>query len=121
MTVLEPPATEHGRAALDAADSAEAVLLFFEESCPGDERPRLAIEAARAWARGDLDEDSARAAAFAAHAAARGATTPDAVAAARAAGHAAAAVYVPAQAGQARRYADRARTSRAMRGAPDPV
>ena len=121
MTVLEPPATEHGRAALDAADSAEAVLPFFEECCPGDERPRLAIEAARSWARGDIDEDAARAAAFAAHAAARAATTPDAVAAARAAGHAAAAVYVPAQAGQARRYADRARTSRAMRGAVDPV
>ena len=45
-----------------AADCAEHVLPIFEKERPGDDRPRKAIEAARAYARGEIDE-AARAAA----------------------------------------------------------
>lgn len=52
-------------ARLFAADCAERVLPIFERERPGDDRPRLAIEAARAFARGEIDA-AARAAAVAA-------------------------------------------------------
>lgn len=52
-------------ARLFAADCAEAVLYLFERERPGDMRPRQAIEAARAFARGEID-GSTRAAAEAA-------------------------------------------------------
>ncbi|MFN8157242.1 MAG: hypothetical protein U0R68_07480 [Candidatus Nanopelagicales bacterium] len=46
---------EHHRLlALWAADCAEHVLPLFEAAAPGDGRPREAVEAARAWARGEL-------------------------------------------------------------------
>jgi len=79
--------------AIWAADCAEHVLIHFEMRHPEDDRPRLAIEAARRWARGETNMMSARAAAVATHAAAREATDPAAVAAARAAGHAAATAH----------------------------
>jgi hypothetical protein len=44
---------DHQLLALWAATCAEHVLGLFEESNRGDDRPRAAIEAARAWARGD--------------------------------------------------------------------
>lgn len=44
-----------------AADCAEHVLHFFEEMQPDDDRPRQAIEAARAWTRGELKMMEARA------------------------------------------------------------
>ena len=62
---------DHGSLALWAADCAEHVLPHFEEERPGDARPRRAIEAGCAWARGGMKMSEARAAAFAAHAAAR--------------------------------------------------
>ncbi len=37
----------------DALDCAERVLPIFERVYPGDDRPRLALEAARAYALGD--------------------------------------------------------------------
>ena len=40
---------------LYAADCAEHVLKFFEEERPEDKRPREAIEAARKFARGEID------------------------------------------------------------------
>jgi len=40
--------------ALRAADRAESVLAHFEVRHPRDDRPRKAIEAGRAWARGEL-------------------------------------------------------------------
>lgn len=43
---------DHQHLALWAAACAEHVLPLFEESNSGDLRPRDAIEAARAWARG---------------------------------------------------------------------
>ncbi len=57
---------------LFAADCAEHVLPLFESKVPLDDRPRQAIEAARALARSEIDgavADAARAAADAARAA----------------------------------------------------
>ncbi len=51
---------------LFAADCAESVLYIFEESYPEDKRPRLAIEAARAFANGEIDASALEAAAGAA-------------------------------------------------------
>ncbi len=80
--------------AIWAADCAEHVLQFFEKECPNDKRPRKAIEAARAWTRGEISVGQARKAALDAHAAARATDNPSARAAARAAGHAAATAHV---------------------------
>lgn len=76
-----------------AADCAEHVLPLFEQHRPEDDRPRLAIEAARAYARGEIRVGVARQAALAAHAAARDCSDDAARAAARAAGHAAATAH----------------------------
>jgi hypothetical protein len=96
---------EQGQRALAiwASDCAEHVLPIFEELTPQDDRPRKAIEAARAWERNDLAMAEARKSAFAAHAAARAVHHAAAKAAARAAGHAAATAHV---AGHARHAAD---------------
>ena len=84
---------DHQSLVLWAADCAEHVLPYFEEKYPQDHRPRKAVEAGRAWVRGEIALSEARAAAFAAHAAAhaaaRDADQAAARAAARAAGHAA--------------------------------
>ena len=94
--------------ALWAADCAEHVLAYFKEKHPQDDRPRNAIEAARAWARGEITISEARTAALAAHAAARGADDRAACAAARSAGHAAATAHVAAHASAAAAYAVKA-------------
>ncbi len=99
---------EHKSLVLCAAECAEHVLGYFEESNSIDVRPRQAIEAARAWARGEITMSDARAAAFAAHAAARDANTPAARSAARSAGHAAATAHVPDHARHAAAYATKA-------------
>jgi hypothetical protein len=101
-----------------AADCAERVLPYFEEAFPDDDRPRKAIEAAHAWARGEIRVGEARTAAIAAHAAARaaiagpaaGCTVPRraASAAARAAGHAAATAHMVGHARHAAAYAKNA-------------
>lgn len=75
--------------ALWAAECAEHVVAHFETRHPNDERPRQAIDTARAWARDEKTMMMARAASVKTHAAAREAIDPAAVAAARAAGHAA--------------------------------
>jgi hypothetical protein len=96
--------------ALWAADCAERVLPYFGDVFPGDDRPRKAIEAARAWARGEIRVGEARAAALAAHAAARDAAAanyPAACAAARAAGHAAATAHVASHARAVTFYAEK--------------
>ena len=54
---------------LFAADCAERVLHLFEEAHPNDDRPRKAIEAARAFARGEILADAMFAARDAARAA----------------------------------------------------
>lgn len=54
--------TDHQLLALWAATCAEHVLDHFERDHPDDPRPREAIAAARAWARGDMPMMRARAA-----------------------------------------------------------
>lgn len=91
-----------------AADCAKRVLPYFEEQHPEDDRPRKAIEAARAWVREEIKVGEARTAAFAAHAAAREADEGSARQAARATGHAAATAHVPTHAPHAANYAVKA-------------
>lgn len=76
-----------------AADCAERVLPLFEQGKPEDRRPRKAIEAARAWAAGDIPVSAARGASSAANAAAREAEEGPPRDAARSAGHAAASAH----------------------------
>lgn len=80
---------DHRKLAAWAALCAERVVERFCE----DERPRAAIEAARAWAKGEVRPGVCMKAAVAAHAAAREAGEPRSIAAARAAGHAAATAH----------------------------
>jgi hypothetical protein len=54
--------SDHRLLALWAASCAEHVLDLFESARPKDPRPRLAIELARAWARGEVTMTLARAA-----------------------------------------------------------
>ena len=61
----------HHLLALWAADCAEHVLYLFENVCPQDDRPRQAIESARAWTRGEISMSQSRAAGGHAMAAAR--------------------------------------------------
>jgi thymidine phosphorylase len=53
--------SDHHLLALRAASCAEHVLDLFESVQPEDSRPRAAIEAARAWVRGELPMMQARA------------------------------------------------------------
>ena len=103
-----PNEQDHRLLALWAADCAEHVLPYFEEKYPNDDRPRKAVEAARAWTRGEIRVSEARTAALAAHAAARDADDAAACAAARAAGHAAATAHVAGHARGAASYAVKA-------------
>ena len=86
--------SRHRLLAAWAADCAEHVLPLFTTKHPGDDRPRRAIETARAWSRGEATVGEARQAAFAAHAAARSASDPEAREVARAAGHAVATAHM---------------------------
>jgi hypothetical protein len=54
--------SDHHLLALWAASCAEHVLGLFESVQPHDPRPRQAIEAARAWVRGEVTMTQARAA-----------------------------------------------------------
>src|SRR5512142_1946349 len=63
--------SDHHLLAVWAADCAQHVLHLFEEMQPNDDRPRRAIELARAWARGEITMSEARAAGGHAMAAAR--------------------------------------------------
>lgn len=63
--------SDHHLLALWAADCAQHVLPLFEEVQPHDDRPRRAIELARAWTRGEATMTQARTAAGHANAAAR--------------------------------------------------
>jgi hypothetical protein len=84
---------DHRLLAVWAAACAERVLHLFEQAHAQDERPRRAIEQARAWARGEITMTQARAAAYAAHDAAREASGA-AKEAARATGHAVAVAHM---------------------------
>ena len=52
---------DHRLLALWAAECAQHVLHLFEEERPADTRPRGAVEAARAWAAGEVGMRDARA------------------------------------------------------------
>jgi hypothetical protein len=52
--------TDHRLLALWAAECADHVLRFFEDAQPSDGRPRDAVGAARAWARGEMRMMDAR-------------------------------------------------------------
>jgi hypothetical protein len=54
---------DHHLLAVWAAQCSGHVLRYFEEVCPDDDRPRRAVEAARAWANGEITMKQARAAA----------------------------------------------------------
>lgn len=97
----------HHLLALWAADCAEHVLYFFEQVQPDDNRPRQAIEQARAWAQGEVSMTQARTAAGHAMGAAR-ALSGAAREAAYAAGQAAAVAHVAAHELGAAAYAIRA-------------
>jgi len=62
---------DHHLLALWAATCAEHVLPLFEQVRPDDERPRHAIERARAWTRGEATMTESRTAAGHANGAAR--------------------------------------------------
>ena len=96
---------DHKAIALWAADCAEHVLPYFEKEYPTDDRPRKAIAAARAWAKGEIKMMDARKVAVAAHAAARKAKDGAACAAARSTGHAAGTAHMAAHAPHAANYA----------------
>jgi len=100
---------DHRSLVLWATDCAERALPYFEETYPKDNRPRNAVEAGRAWVRGEIATSEARAAAFAAHAAAR------------AAGHAAATAHVAGHAAHAASYAVTAATEAAVPTDPAAV
>ena len=99
--------SDHRLLAEWAADCAAHVLHLFEQVQPSDERPRSAIQQARAWARGEITMTQALTAAGGANAAARelkGAARR----AAYAAGQAAAVAHVAAHELGAAAYAIRA-------------
>jgi immunity protein 5 of polymorphic toxin system len=97
----------HHLLAMWAADCAEHVLHHFERARPNDDRPRQAIDLARAWAQGEVTMTLSRTAAGHANGAAgdlRGAARH----AAYAAGQAAAVAHVAAHELGAAAYAIRA-------------
>jgi hypothetical protein len=99
--------TDHKILATWALDCAERVLPYFESKYPEDDRPRMAIEAGRAWVKtGVFSMVVIRKASLDSHAAARGVEDDDAArSAARAAGQAVATAHVPAHALAAAVYA----------------
>lgn len=86
-------ASRHRLLAAWAADCAERLLPLFE-ACSSDNRPRLAIQTARAWVCCEVSVGECQKASFAAHAAARDVAGEAATAAARAAGHAVATAHM---------------------------
>src|ERR687883_201830 len=106
---------DHRLLALWAATCAEHVLPLFESVQPADERPRQAIEALRAWTRGEIKMMESRAAGGHAMGAARelrGAARH----AAYAAGQAAAVAHVAAHELGAAAYAIKAARAAAPQG-----
>jgi len=98
---------DHHLLAVWAADCAQHVLHYFEQTRPDDNRPRNAIEFARSWARGEVNWTQTRMSAFDANAAARE-VSGAAREAAHAAGQAGAVGHVAAHELGAAAYAIRA-------------
>ena len=106
---------DHRLLAIWAADCAQHVLHHFEQSRPGDDRARRAIDLGRAWARGEVTWWEARTAAGHANAAARDLSGAPRHAA-HAAGQAAAVGHVAAHELGAAAYAIRAQQAAAPQG-----
>src|SRR5512139_3083857 len=106
---------DHHLLAIWAADCAQHVLHLFEEVQPHDDRPRRAIELARAWARGEITMAQSRAAGGHAMAAARD-LSGAARHAAYAAGQAAVVAHVAAHELGAAAYAIKAARAAAPEG-----
>lgn len=87
---------KHRTLVLWAIDCCKHILPIFEEKHSQDNRPREAVEAAKAWAHGTIKMPVAKKAAHAAHNAATevAEVDPAACAAARAMGHVVGAVHV---------------------------
>lgn len=86
---------KHKTLVLWSIDCAGHILPIFEKNHSQDGRPRKAVEAAKAWAQGEIKMPVAKKAAHAAHnAATEAAEDPAACAAARAAGHVVGTVHV---------------------------
>jgi hypothetical protein len=107
--------SDHQLLALWAAACAEHVLDLFESAQPEDQRPRQAIDQARAWVRGEILMTQARTAAGHANAAARN-LSGAARHAAYAAGQAAAVAHVAAHELGAAAYAIKAARAAAPEG-----
>ena len=106
---------DHHLLAQWAADCAQHVLHLFEEVQPDDDRPRRAIDSARAWTRGEITMSQSRAAGGHAMAAARD-LSGAARHAAFAAGQAAAVAHVAAHELGAAAYAIKAARAAAPAG-----
>lgn len=91
-----------------AADCAERVLGLFEAEAPDDDRPRVAIARARAYARGELSTAQEIRRRFVGGIKPGDVKSPAALAAARAAGQAVAVCHMGAHALGAAAYAARA-------------
>src|SRR5215207_3688727 len=107
--------SDHHLLAVWAADCAQHVLHLFEEMQRNDDRPRRAIELARAWARGEISMSQSRAAGGHAMAAAR-VLSGAARHAAYAAGQAAVVAHVAAHELGAAAYAIKAARAAAPEG-----
>lgn len=101
----------HRALGLWATACAERVLPLFENTVPGDQRPREALETIRAWAEGRVKVTPCKVAAYHANEAARG-LPEEARWAAYAAGQAAAVAHVADHALGAAAYALRASPDR---------
>jgi hypothetical protein len=103
----------HKQFGLKAAKVVERLLPVFERECPGDDRPRKAVEGIKAWAMGKrkLGMKEVRRLSLASHAAARSARTDAGRYVAHAAGHAAGTWHVPTHALEAFFYAGRVSTA----------
>jgi len=101
----------HRMLGLKAAEEVERILPLFEKEIPNDKRPRLAIEALRAWAQGKqaLGMAEVRKLSLGSHAAAKESKSEIAKAVAHAAGQAIGTWHVPTHALGAFGYAGRVR------------
>ncbi len=109
---------DHRLLAAWAIECAEHVLTLFEAVAPDDTRPRDALDAGRAWIRGELRMSDSRQAAFGANAAAREKPDPARLAA-LAVGQAAAVPHVAAHELGAAAYAIRAARAAALAAGED--
>jgi hypothetical protein len=103
----------HRQFGLKAAKVVERLLPVFERECPGDDRPRRAMEGIKAWAQGKrrLGMKEVRKLSLASHAAASSAKTEAGRCIAHAAGHAVGTWHVPTHALGAFFYVGRAFTA----------